>query len=555
MITCTQQGKDIIVDFKYDIKKVALIKRMPKSKYNPKNRSWCIPSKDLNILLKLFKDYKINLDVDDNCICDSTPQFDKQDIYSNFEFKTKPFDHQLDCFKYGIHHEKFLLGDEQGLGKTKQAIDIAVARKGQFKHCLIVCGVNSLKWNWLEEIKIHSHEKGHLIGGKWSKGKIPTLKDGTVKDRIKDLKEIDNIDSYFLVTNIETLRNKDIQKLLEKLTLDGTIGMTIIDEIHKAKNPQSQQGKAIHKLKSFYKIALTGTPLLNTPVDLYNVLKWLEEEYASFYRFRNRYCIMGGFGGYEVVGYKNLAELQNRVNSIMLRRLKKDVLDLPDKIYNIEYVEMNVKQRQIYKQVESVIKQDIDLIKSSPNPLAKLIRLRQATGYTGILSSTIKESAKFERLEELVEQITDSGHKVVVFSNWTSITDPVVKLLNKYNPGVITGDTQNRMGEVNKFQNDENCKVIVGTIPAMGTGLTLTAGSYVIFLDSPWTMGEKEQAVDRCHRIGTKSTVNVITLVCKNTIDEKIEQVVNKKGEISDVLIDNKMTPTNKSMLVDYLIS
>lgn len=555
MITCIQQGKDIIVYFKYDIKKIALIKRMPKSKYNPKNRSWCIPSKDLNILLKLFKDFKINLDVDDSCIRDSKPQFDKQNIYSNFEFKTKPFAHQLDCFKYGIRHEKFLLGDEQGLGKTKQAIDIAVARKGQFKHCLIVCGVNSLKWNWLEEIKIHSHEKGHLIGGKWSKGKIPTLKDGTIKDRIKDLKEIDNIDSYFLVTNIETLRNKDIQKLLEKLTSDGTIGMTIIDEIHKAKNPQSQQGKAIHKLKSFYKIALTGTPLLNTPVDLYNVLKWLEEEHASFYRFRNRYCIMGGFGGYEVVGYKNLAELQNRVNSIMLRRLKKDVLDLPDKIYNIEYVEMNVKQKQIYKQVESVIKQDIDLIKSSPNPLAKLIRLRQATGYTGILSSTIKESAKFERLKELVEQLTNSGHKVVVFSNWTSITDPVVKLLNKYNPAVITGDTQDRMSEVNRFQNDENCKVIVGTISAMGTGLTLTAGSYVIFLDSPWTMGEKEQAVDRCHRIGTKSTVNVITLVCKNTIDEKIEQVVNKKGEISDILIDNKMTPTNKSMLVDYLIS
>lgn len=552
MVNIKQDGKNLLISFKYDMGKVEKVKSLPKRKYDVKNKQWIVPAEHINLVMGVFKEYQVSIDTN---LKINTLQKPKHVELKNCNFKTKPYSYQLEGVKYGLEHDKFLLGDQQGLGKTKQAIDIAVARKGQFKHCLIVCGVNSLKWNWLEEIKIHSNEKGHLLGSRYKKNK--QLKDGSVKDRLVDLQNIDKIKDFFLVTNIETLRNKDIQEELKKLTESGIIGMVVIDEAHKAKNSQVQQGKAIHKLNSMYKIAITGTPLINKPEDLYNILKWLNEEHGSFYRFKNRYCVMGGYGGYEVVAYKNLAELQTRVDKIMLRRLKNDVLDLPEKIYTTEYVEMGVKQTKVYKEVMQSLKSNLDLIKVSPNPLAQLIRLRQATGYTGILSSSIKESAKFERLKELVEQCVANDEKVIVFSNWTEMTNPARELLKEYNPAVITGQTRDndRMAQVNKFQTDGSCKVIIGTIGAMGTGLTLTAANTVIFLDSPWSKAIKEQAEDRAHRIGTKGSVNIITLVCKDTIDERIEEIIRKKGKLSDALIDGECVLQNKQEMVNFLLS
>ena len=204
---------------------------------------------------------------------------------------------------------------------------------------------------------------------------------------------------------------------------------------------------------------------------------------------------------------------------------------MPAKIASVDYVEMTNEQSKIYNDVRAAITEEIDRIKLSFNPLAQLIRLRQATGYTGILSSSVAESAKIDRLEEIVDELVSNGEKAIVFSNWTEMTTPVYERLRKYNPAIITGEIKDRVAEQNRFMNDPNCKLIIGTIGAMGTGLTLTAASTVIFLDSPWNRALKEQAEDRAHRIGTTSTVNIITIVCKNTIDERIEELIDKKGK------------------------
>ena len=217
---------------------------------------------------------------------------------------------------------------------------------------------------------------------------------------------------------------------------------------------------------------------------------------------------------------------------------------------------MTAKQSVIYKEVSTALKLNIDLIKTSNNPLAELIRLRQATGYTGILSSEIQESAKLDRLEELVDEIVENGKKVVIFSNWTQMTDVIKSRLNNKHKGLlITGETKDadRQSFVNMFQTDDSYKYILGTIGAMGTGLTLTAGTVVIFVDEPWTMAAKEQAIDRCHRIGTTENITVYTLMCKTTIDERIHELVEKKGAISNALVDGKVVG-NKSDLVDFLL-
>ena len=546
--------KSLFVSFPYSMERVSKIKSLPKRFYIPQTKEWEVPKSALNDLITLFQDEKINIKGSVTSKVEKAVENRvtfKQVDTSNFKFKTKPFDHQLEGFKYGTNHNKFLLGDEQGLGKTKQAIDIAVARKHQFKHCLIVCGVNSLKHNWKREVATHSDENAHILGTyRMKSGK---LREGGNKHKLDDLKN--GRDEFFLITNIESLRSKEIAAEFEKLCKDGTIGMVIIDEIHKAKNAQSQQGKAIHKLQSFYKMALTGTPLMNKPLDLYNILKWLDVERNSFYKFRNRYCVMGGFGGYEVVGYKNMEELRQRLDAIMLRRKKSEVLNLPPKIRQTEYVEMYDQQATIYKEVMAAIKTNIDKIALSPNPLAQLIRLRQATGYPGILSDKVTESAKMDRMVELVEELAETGQKAIVFSNWEEMTKVARERLKQFNPAYVTGSTKDRQAEVDKFQNDNSCKVIVGTIGAMGTGLTLTAASTVIFLDKPWNMANTEQAEDRAHRIGTTGTVNIITIVCKNTIDERIEEIIYEKKELAEALVDGKLDKTDKSKLVDMLLS
>lgn len=447
------------------------------------------------------------------------------------------------------------MGDEQGLGKTMQVINIACIKKQykNYKHCLIICGVNGLKWNWRAEVKKHSNESAWILGTRYNKNGKEKI--GTMQDRLDDLNNIDQIKDYFIITNIETLRNEKIINKLKELCNNEIINMIALDEGHKCKDPTSIQGKALLKLEADTMISMTGTPLMNNPLDLYIHIKWLGYENHNYYAFKQHYCVFGGFGGYQILGYRNLNQLKAQFENIMLRRLKKDVLDLPEKIYTTEFVEMTPKQSKIYKEVYSDISENIDKVSSAINPLAEMIRLRQATGYTGILSSTIQESAKLDRLDELLEEIIANGNKVIIFSNWTSMTNPVYERYKKYNPAIITGETKNRVEQEQKFMNDSTCKIIIGTTGAMGTGLTLTAANTVIFLDEPWNRALREQAEDRAHRIGTKDNVNVIFLICKDTIDERIHDLVEQKGQMSDILVDGKLPKQRKNEIINFLLS
>lgn len=541
----------MFISFNYNQKIVDTIKSYPTKFWNKDTKEWEVPLKRLVNLTTDLSDFDFD-------IIGKYVELDSKSVKipPEFKFKTKPFEHQMNGFNYGLQNGKWLLGDEQGLGKTKQVIDIAVVRKLAlgYKHCLIICGVNGLKWNWYNEVLTHSDEKPYILGQRTKRNGSIVV--GGNADKLADIKNIDSIDAYFIITNIETLRDADIIDELVKLCKNGTISMIAADECHKMKNPSSQQGKAFLKLKTNTMIAMTGTPLMNNPMDLYIILKWLGYEKYPFYAFKKHYCVMGGFGGYEIIGYRNLDELQERLNEIMLRRLKSEVLDLPEKTYIDEYVEMTAKQAIVYKEVTAEIKANIDSIKMVNNPLAELIRMRQATGYTGILSSKIEESAKLDRMEELVADAVENGNKVVIFSNWTQMTTLIAKRLAKYNPAIITGEinTDTRQQMIDKFQNDNSCKVIVGTIGAMGTGLTLTEGTVEIFLDHPWNRALYDQAVDRCHRIGQKNNVTIYNLLCKGTIDERIWEIVNKKGMMSDYMVDGKVDSMHKVELLNYLI-
>lgn len=520
------------------------LRSLPARRYDSKTQQWEVPISKLNTLLHMFKEQRIDIHF-------SNTNTSQSSIPSNYTFKTKPFEHQIVGIEYGLNHTSWILGDEMGLGKSKSTIDLACIRKlrGEVKHCLIVCGVNTLKYNWEQEIRTHSNESYYILGTRFRKNGNSFM--GTTQDKIEDIK---TRQEFFLITNGETFVSDEFTAALRNR---DDIDMFVVDECHKMNNAQCKRGKNFQKTAdvSTYKIALTGTPILNSPLDAYAILKWLGIEKSNYTTFKSFYCEFGGFGHTELRGYKNLGVLRKSLEHCMLRRLKEEVLDLPEKIYQVEYLDMSSKQAEIYKEAREWVLQNIDLISTYPNPLSQLLRLRQATGYTGVLSSTVQESCKFDRIEEMLEDITSSGKKALIFSNWTSITDPLVARLTRYSPAVITGNTPPniRQQETTRFQTDPECKVCVGTIGAMGTGITLTAASTVIFCDLPWHQGAKQQAEDRAHRIGSTGTVNVIYLCCKGTIDERIQQIVDDKGGMASMLVDGDYSKVDKRFILQLL--
>lgn len=556
------------VSFEYESNLVSIIKSMGTRVYIPDKKTWEIPESAVPMLMSRLHDYDVLLRGE---MRHETPESHAQ-LPSGFVFTTKPYKHQMEGVIYGLEHESFLLGDDQGLGKTKEIIDLAMCRKQTdgLKHCLIICGINGNKYNWADEVKIHSREDSWILGTRFTKRPPIKMIEGSTKDKMEDLNNIPH--QFFWITNIETLRGGSfkekqgkrtvirfpIAEKIQELCDRGIIGMIAFDEAHKAKNPDSQQGKALLSIDcKGPKIPMSGTFVLNNPLDLYLPLRWSGFETHSFYAYKQHYCNMGGFGGKEIVGYKNLDELRSMVSKVMLRRVKGDVLDLPPKVHTIEWVDAYPEQKSLYKDVRDQVRDNIDKVKVHPDPLSEMLRLRQVTGYPGILSSTVTKSAKMDRMEELVEEEVSVGGKAIIFSNWSEMTNVIRHKLKKYNPAYITGEVGSvqRMEEKDRFQNDPNCKVMIGTIGALGTGFTLTAAQLVIFVDEPWNRGIKDQAEDRAHRIGTRGTVRIVTILTRDTVDEGVYNLVQKKGKMADLLVDGKVDGKNVDNVLSYLLT
>lgn len=393
---------------------------------------------------------------------------------------------------------------------------------------------------------------------------------------VKDLKVMD----YVGLSSAKHLRGRLYQKEQIRFTETYCYDLDVSKThcyfannllIHNCKQPTSLQSQALLWLQCPREVAMTGTLIVNTPTDMYMPFKWLGLEHRDYWTFENRYTIKDMWGS--VIGYQNAQELINVLGSYQLRRLKKNVLpQLPPKIYINDYVELSKEEWRVYDAIQwsilSILNGTSDNSKSElkrsvfdslamSNPLAMSVRLRQATASSELLSDIIKKSTKLDRMEELVEEIISRGEKVVVFSNWTQVTNLAKARLDKYAPAYITGEVKqaDRPAEMQRFQEDETCKIMIGTIPALGTGFTLTASSNVIFLDEPWTKALKTQAEDRCSRIGSEKSTNIYTLLAKGTVDETVHQIVESKGDISDFIVDGVVAAHKKEDFLRMLLA
>lgn len=589
--------------FQYNPDIINLVKAVPGRRYVPEGKFWTVPTDRLGFLLKAFEgtqwqqnvhvysDEQINV----NATLDATtviPDIDVSTIHYHIKEGCKPYQHQIDSLKYCIDRYRkgkkygFVLGDEMGLGKTASAINIALYNKQyrNYKHCLIICCINTSKYNWESDIREHTRGEyeGYILGTRLKRDKVTKRYDTSTKEKYDDLctghmygdtsaPEL----PYFIIMNIEALRYRikkafPITHKLVELINAGGINMICIDEIHKNTSPSSQQGKQLidmfdQSTQPVEYIPITGTPIINRPTDVYLPLKLIRaHSFSSYGGWCKKYCIYGGFGNHEVVGYKNIPELKDLLQDNMLRRLKKDVLDLPPKIQKEIYVENTAYQKQLYNIVESEIQSDKDSILSSNNPLAKFMRLRQVNGAPEIVDSDlqvdgkyIQKNAKYKTVMDILEDIHSRGEKVLIYSNWVEPLRTLYKFIaTKYKVCCYTGTMAEKDRQRHKqvFMSNPEYTIMVGTIDAMGTSHTLTAANNVIFLDEPWVPGNKAQAEDRVHRISATEPITIYTIITKDTVDDRVHQILYDKNCIAKYIVDDKLDIRNNPELFDYLL-
>lgn len=427
-----------------------------------------------------------------------------------------------------------ILADDMGLGKTIQILAFLLGRtkkKSKTKKPHLVVTPKSLAFNWIDE------------AGKFA----PALKivrySGSGREQI--LEDLENID--VLVTTYGTLR-ADVEKLRE-IPFD----VSIIDEAQAIKNPKSQAAMACKELRAELKIALTGTPIENSINDLLSILEFTNPGLVKF----------------KEASPEALAQLGKLLKPFMLRRTKEKVLtELPDKSEQVLYCEMGAEEREFYNSIRDQYRasladkvKKVGLGRSKLHVLEALLRLRQAACHSGLIdpSRASEPSAKLQQLLRHMQEVIQEGHKVLVFSQFTSLLALVRTRLEdegiKYE--YLDGQTEDRKTPVDRFQSDPECPAFLISLKAGGTGLNLTAADYVFILDPWWNPAVEAQAIGRAHRMGQTNKVIAYRMIAKGSVEEKILDLQKTKKELAESIVSEdqdfmkKLTKEDLEMLLD----
>lgn len=452
----------------------------------------------------------------------------------------------LDNYKFGG-----ILADDMGLGKTIQVISVILdyinksLQLSQKPRASLVITPSSLTLNWFNETEKFA-----------SKLKILVIKGSAEERKTK----IDNIDDYDLViTSYDSLK-RDIELYKHK---DYNFRYVIADEAQYLKNSNTQNAKSIKDIKADTRYALTGTPIENSLAELWSIFDFIMPGYLNSYKkFRNSYEI-------PIIKEEDtstLEKLKMLIEPFVLRRTKKEVLtELPDKSVTVLNNEMKEEQRNIYLTYLAQVKQDIfseitsnGYGKNQIKILAALTRLRQICCHPSLFLQNYNEgSGKLEQCIEIIEEASASGHKILVFSSYTSMFKIMEnELVNRdIQYFKLTGSTkvEERIKLVNEFNENSNVKVFLISLKAGGTGLNLTGADMVIHYDPWWNISTENQATDRAYRIGQMNNVQVYKLITKNSIEEKIYELQKRKQRLMDNMLTTNTSFINKLSKEDIM--
>lgn len=432
---------------------------------------------------------------------------------------------------------------EMGCGKTLTTIAVAGAlyNLGKIDRVLVVAptSVCSVWPHDLNQFATFPWEARVLLGDK--------------KKRLKALNELENWPFKALriaVINYESTHREGIFEALAAYKPD----LIVCDESQRIKNPSAAQSKALHKLGDAapFRMILSGTPVQNNAVDLYSQYRFLDPAVygANFYAFKNRYCIMGGYGQHQIVGYRNMDELVEKEHSVAYRVTKEECLDLPQQTFINRYVQFTDAEQAIYEQLRksSFLELETGENVTATTILTMYLRLMQLTGgfLTADESTRPKQvnTAKLDALADIVDDyVVDAGKKLVIFARFRAEIAAIENLLRlrKIQYGSIYGDVpmEERGKIVEDFQTNPDTKVFVAQIQTAGLGITLHAASTAVFYSYDYNYANYAQALARIHRIGQRLPVTYIHLVVDGSIDEKILAALENKEDMAKTVVDS----------------
>lgn len=439
--------------------------------------------------------------------------------------KTQPFPHQLEAINFLVSKPNAALFDEQGVGKTKEVIDtiISLLKTKKTDAALIVCP-KTLMYTWQSEIKKHSFLVPAVITG---------------SGRSKGYR-------FLTSANIFILNYEGVKAELEivELLLESQKFVVVLDESQRIKNPESQTFEAINGLSKLAtrRYILSGTPVANKPTDIWAQFYFLDKGESlgkDFKAFKKRY------GNLDKGSTDLYLELQKKISPISIRRLKENVLELPEKVYEQIVVDMAPKQSEIYEKLKKELLIEIintpeeKIVDEAKSILKKLLRLVQISSNPGLVVKDYKETpAKFTALDKLVKEIVHSGEKVIIWSSFVDNVKGLKSRYRKYGSLNIYGGVEiaRRNKYIKSFQEDPEYKVMVANPSAAREGLTLTAANNAIYLDRSFNLVDYLQSQDRIHRISQEKRCRIIKLLCSDSIDLFVEDRLAKKQDVARVI-------------------
>ena len=450
--------------------------------------------------------------------------------YSKYSVRP-PMEHQKEAIEKLLANDKFILADDMGLGKTTSAVIASLESKA--RKILIVCPA-SLKINWEREIKNYSDRKVLIVEGrKW----------GSTFDFY--------IINYDIIKNYHTTdKSEDSDDY--KLLVNANFDLAIVDEAHYISNATANRTRLLNDvLETIPKVwLLTGTPMTSRPINYFNLLKIVDSPLTlNWQSYVRRYCKgyqfrVGNRKVWNTSGASNLDELRERTKHVVLRRMKNDILDLPEKIVTPVFVELSSKMYDEELEEFTRISTDKKNDETITVTLNRLMKIRQLIAYEKIPYTC-----------ELIDKFVEQGKKVIVFTNFTMSLD---MLHDKYKKISVTLDGRmnkyKRQENVDRFQTDDKIKVFIGNIKAAGVGITLTSAEVVIMNDLSFVPADHAQGEDRAYRYGQKNSVLVYYPVFENTVEKIIYNILQKKkGVIDQVMGDGEYSESFSKDLLKQL--
>ncbi len=429
----------------------------------------------------------------------------------------------------GLQLKKYINGDMPGLGKTLQSIatiEGAHIKGEDVFPCLVICP-SALKINWLREFEQWTGRKSIILSDK-IKTSWHTYYDVGMADIF--IVNYESMRKYF----VRRYPKKEEMKNAGDIEMDPRIGKfnsVIIDEIHKLKNPGSQRSKIALRITrgKNYIIGLTGTPVVNKPIDLFAQLAIISKlkSFGGPEGFKTRYCEGGS-------GASNLKELNYLLNkNCFFRREKHEVLkDLPAKVR--QTISVPITNAAEYAKAQKDFKSFLQQNDFTDKEIRKKLKSEVIVKLTMLLQLSAK--GKIEAAQEYIDEVIDSGQKIVIFCRHKIVVDELCKL---YAQAVrVTGseNEQEKQASVDSFQKNPKTNIIIGSHKAAGVGLTLTASSEVLFIELPWHFADLEQCEDRCHRMGQANSVRCTSLLGEDTVDKWLYDLIMEKKQIADAV-------------------